>query len=293
MFGGVPAYWERIDASLSISENIRRQLLTTNNLMQAEPRLLLQDFLNDPHNYVGILRAIAQGARTQKEINVRTGLAQSHASKYLSVLREAGFVERRIPVTASSTSRQGRYHITDPYLRFYYRFLATRQAQLALGIQEQALAEIQRHFLDFIGMHTWEEICREWVLRASAVGRLPFLTDQVGSLWNKQAQIDVAGINTMEKTMILGECKWSPKQQGKSVVETLAAKADNVVPKQGQWRLLFLGFARGGWTTAAQAHAQNIKGADILGDNWSVENMILLDLGEVDGDLKRWSTDRF
>ena len=243
MFGGVPAYWERIDADASVSENIRRQLLTPNNLMQAEPRLLLQDFLSDPHNYVGILRAIAHGARTQKEIRIRTGLAQSHVSKYLSVLREAGFVARRTPVTASPTSRQGRYHITDPYLRFYYRFLATRQAQLALGVQEQALAEIQRHFLDFIGTHTWEEICQEWVLRASAYDELPFLADQVGSLWNKQAQIDVAGINSMEKTLILGECKWSPKQQGLSVIRTLVEKADHVVPKQGQWRVIFLGFA--------------------------------------------------
>ena len=41
MFGGIPAYWERVDQSLSLSDNIRQQLLTPNNLMQAEPRLLL------------------------------------------------------------------------------------------------------------------------------------------------------------------------------------------------------------------------------------------------------------
>lgn len=64
IFGGVPAYWERIDPTSSISDNIRRQLLTPNNLMQAEPRLLLQDFVQEPHNYVSILRAIADGART-------------------------------------------------------------------------------------------------------------------------------------------------------------------------------------------------------------------------------------
>lgn len=41
IFGGVPAYWERLNPQQSISENIRRELLTPNNLMQAEPRLLL------------------------------------------------------------------------------------------------------------------------------------------------------------------------------------------------------------------------------------------------------------
>lgn len=52
IWGGIPAYWERLNATQSISDNIRRELLTPNNLMQAEPRLLLQDFLSEPHNYV-------------------------------------------------------------------------------------------------------------------------------------------------------------------------------------------------------------------------------------------------
>ena len=63
----VPAYWERVNPELTLSENIRHELLTPNNLMQAEPRLLLQDFLSDPHNYVGILRAIASDARSRRK----------------------------------------------------------------------------------------------------------------------------------------------------------------------------------------------------------------------------------
>lgn len=73
IFGGIPAYWERINPRQSISDNIRHQLLTPDNLMQAEPRLLLQDFIQDPHNYVSILRAIAGGDRTQKTIGTRLG----------------------------------------------------------------------------------------------------------------------------------------------------------------------------------------------------------------------------
>ena len=36
LFGGVPAYWERITPSLSISDNIKQELLNPGNLMQAE-----------------------------------------------------------------------------------------------------------------------------------------------------------------------------------------------------------------------------------------------------------------
>lgn len=289
LFGGIPAYWQRLDATVSISENIRRQLLTPNNLMQAEPRLLLQDFVHDPHNYVGILRAIAGGKRTQKEIAAFTGLAQSHVSKYLSVLRETSFVERRVPVVTDEGSRDGRYHITDPYLRFYYRFLASRQSQLALGVHEQALAEIKRHLLDYIGTHTWEELCREWVLRASAYGELPFMADQVGSLWTKTAQIDVAGVNSMEKTLILGECKWSPQPMGREVLHTLVQKTADVIPAKGQWTVYYLGFARAGWTETAQTFARETATQSMVGRNWQVKGMQLLDLPQVDADLVRWA----
>ena len=288
IFGGIPAYWERITPTRSISDNIRHQLLTPNNLMQAEPRLLLQDFVQDPHNYVSILRAIAGGARTQKDISVRAGLAQGHVSKYLSVLREAGFVERRVPVTATESSRLGRYHLIDPYLRFYYRFLFARQAQLAMNEPDLALAEIKRHLLDFIGAHTWEELCREWTLRASVRGVLPFAADQVGSAWTKQAQVDVAGINSMEKTIFLGECKWQDRPVSRSILRQLVAKTSEIVPKRGQWRVCYLGFARDGWTEAAHKYADEILSADTPKGNWQVTEMRLLDLNRIDADLRDW-----
>jgi uncharacterized protein len=297
IFGGIPAYWERINQAQSISENIRHQLLTPDNLMQTEPRLLLQDFIQDPHNYVSILRAIAGGDRTQKEISTRTGLAQGHVSKYLSVLQDAGFVQRRIPITASPQSRNGRYHIIDPYLRFYYRFLADRQAQLALGESDMALAEIKRHLLDFIGQHTWEELCQEWLLRAGARSESLLSVDQVGSFWSRQAQVDVVGFNSMAKTIILGECKWGTGTIGAGVLQKLVGKSSTVVPKQGTWQVAYMGFARDGWTEAAHELAADQQavampgGSMPAGANWHSVGMGLLDLAQIDADLHRWLRD--
>lgn len=246
IFGGVPAYWERIDPSESVTENLRRQLLTPGSLMHDEPRLLLQDFVSEIHHYTSLLRGIAKNARTQKELSNFTGLPTGHVSKYLSVLQEARFVERRIPVTADERSRLGRYQLTDPYLRFYFRFLSERQSLLAQGIQDQCLAEIRKHLRDYIGTHTWEELAREWTLRAGAQGKLPFLSDRVGSFWNAKAQIDVVGINRMERTLLLGECKWSPDKQKQTVLNNLAGKLGEVLPTKGKWRVQCVGFFRQG-----------------------------------------------
>jgi uncharacterized protein len=291
VFGGIPAYWERIEPKKSMSQNIKDQLLTPNNLMQSEPRLLLQDFISDIHNYWAVLRAIANNARTPKDISTYTGLPNVQVPKYLSVLSEAGFVERRVSVTALPNSRAGRHHITDPYLRFYFRFLASRERQLAMDLPEQSLAEVTRHLIDFIGMHTWEELCREWTLRASAANLLPFLPDEVGSAWNANTQIDVVGINTMEKTLILGECKWTISRVDQNVlVKLIEEKTSRIIPEQGNWRVYYLGFSRSGWTSDALAYQQRIQNQLPSGKNWQVIGIRLVDLRQVDQDLEKWTS---
>jgi AAA+ ATPase superfamily predicted ATPase len=290
IFGGVPAYWERVDQSKSISQNIKLHLLTPNNLLQSEPRLLLQDFISKPHNYLAILGAIANGAHITREIAKFTGLQNVHLPKYLGVLIEAGFVERRTPVTEIAASRAGRYHITDPYLRFYFRFLADRQDQLALGAQELALAEINRHMIDFIGKYTWEELAREWTLRAGALGMLPVTPDRVGSAWNARSQVDVVGINSREKTLILGECKWTRSATERKVIaELVEQKAELIIPAKGEWKIFFLGFSRSGWTSGARAYQESINRKPVQGKNWMSCGMRLISLDELDHDLATWT----
>jgi uncharacterized protein len=289
IFGGVPAYWEQFDPNLNLDRNIKQHLLGDANLNEDEPRLLLQDFVSDIHNYASILRAIAYGYRTPKEVASAAGLNERHISMYLSNLLQTGFVERRVPVTETSTSRQGRHHITDPFLRFHYRFLSRRQAQLALGVRDQALAEIKRHLLDFIGTHTWEELCREWLLRASGKNLLPFLPDQVGSIWNREAQIDVAGVNFMDKTLILGECKWDRHPKDVGSLEKLIDKTDKVLPKDGQWKVFYLGFARRGWTSNAIEFAIG-EAKQAQGKRWQSAGMLLRNLDQIDDELAAWTS---
>ncbi len=234
--------------------------------------------------------AVANNARTPKEISAFTGLPNVQVPKYLSVLNEAGFVERRVSMTASTNSRTGRHHITDPYLRFYFRFLASRERQLAMDLPEQFLAEISRHMIDFIGTHTWEELCREWTLRAGAANVLPFMPDDVGSAWNADVQVDVVGINTMEKTLILGECKWTLSPVDREVLSRLVEdKAGKIIPGQGHWRVYVLGFSRSGWTREALTYQKKIESQKPTGENWQVEGMRLVDLKQVDQDLEKWS----
>jgi uncharacterized protein len=288
ILGGVPAYLERLDPDLTIMENIQQQLLTPNTLMREEPRLLLQDFISDAHNYVSILRAIAQGEQTQLEIANHTGLSQGHISKYLSVLRDTGFVERRVPVTETEKSRRGHYNITDPYLRFYYRFM-TAHSHVALGRPQQALDEIGQDMPRFIERYTWRELCQQWLLEASSRGLLGVSLEKVGSAWTTKYYVDVMGINQRVRRLVLGACRWTNGPAEAQVLTTLFKSADNVTPKRGEWTIDFIGFSAQGWSSEAQTLAAQVTAGDNeAGKNWRVNRCHLLSLEDVYADLKEW-----
>ncbi len=289
IFGGVPAYWERLDPSLSVLDNVQEQVLTPNSFMQEEPLWLLQDFITDPYNYVGIMQAIARGDRTSARICNRTGLPKGHVSRYLSILRDTGFVERRIPITESAKSRRSRYYVTDPYLRFYYHFLSAQKTQLAIGGQKQALETIRQTLPSFVEENTWQELCHEWLLRTSANGELPLVVQDVGAAWTRSNSVEVAGINRDSRHIILGANLWQEAPGDMGALQELVSKTSTIVPQRGKWKVSYVGFSAGGWTPDAVSFARGIGAGGVSGENWKAVWSKLLDLEEIDDDLTRLS----
>lgn len=293
MWGGVPAYWERLDHHKSIMENFRQNILPAHAWMVDESRILLQDFINDLHNYVGILRAIADDQQSLSEISQRTGVSSSKASFYLSVLRDTGFVERRVPITQRGTdSRRGRYFVTDPYLRFFYRFMSPYQSKLALGQLQDILSLIEEKLPTFIHTVIWPELCHEWLLRAGTAEAVPLRIMEVGSEWTGSAKIDIVGINDAERNVILGDCYWEDHPVEAGVIEELVKKTGLVIPRNEDWNTYFVLFSANGWTEEAQQEAAAINSAGTAGRGkrkWPTAGIRLVDLAEVDADLTRWS----
>ena len=275
--GGVPAYIELFDDRLNILQNLQQRIITPANVMLADAVFLLHEQLDEPRNYVAVLEAIAAGYHILTDIATMAGIDRSNITKYLTVLRELGYVDRLTPATVRrpEQSRQGRYVIVDPYLRFYYRFLAPHRSAIEQGRVRQATSLLYDHLLDFIGTHTFEELCREWVAVKAEMGEMPFLPEQTGSHWSKTAQVDVVAVNWRTRDILLGECKWGKQAVGREVVETLRRKTDNVLPPQVDWRVHYALFARAGFTPAARVSGQE-RGAQ------------LVTLAELEADMVRW-----
>jgi hypothetical protein len=94
----------------------------------------------------------------------------------------------------------------------------------------------------------------------------------------------------MEKTLVLGECKWTLSHNERKVMtELIEERAARIIPARGKWRVYFLGFARSGWTSGALAYQQEINQRPVQGENWRSIGLRLVTLDEVDDDLTRWT----
>ncbi|MCP4358143.1 MAG: ATP-binding protein [Chloroflexi bacterium] len=293
IWGGVPAYWERLNTDLSIPDNLKNLLKPSNTWMLEEAKLLLQDFMNDPHNYVGIMRAIAQGAHTYGEISKRTGLSSGHTSRYLSLLRDTGFVTRRLPVTETNPdSRRGRYYMTDAYLRFHYRFLSQYQSKLALGHQAQLLANIENDLPQFIQQNSWPELCQEWLLSASANNELPVPIEEAGGEWKRKFIIDVTGISKDDKCLALGTCHWGESPPDLTALRDLLALTNSIISQMKGWTVYYVCFSTTKWDTDSQEQALKMVQEKSRRQSWHVAGVRLIHLAEMDDDFYRWSSNR-
>jgi len=260
--GGIPAYLERFDDAASLGANIKRLFMRRTGMFRSEPFILVGDVIRrETQTFESVLKAVADGKRTPGEIGKRLGLPSSYLSPYLKQLESLRLIERRLPVTIPperrQTSRSSRYHLADPYLRFYFRFIAPN-----LGLIEQELTDllwerIGEQFRAFVGLTAFEDLCREWTLVQARAGGLPFSPEIVGSHWAADAQVDVAAVNWRERAILLGECKWGTSAVGRSVVRTLLDKAPRVAPED-DWRVHYVLFARAGFTDAARAKAEAV-----------------------------------
>lgn len=279
--GGVPAYLEWLDPARTLSENIRDVMLAPGSMFVAEPAFLLYDEVREPATHLAILKAIGAGAHTLDEISNAALIGKAHLSAYLARLSDLRLVERRLPATVPPARRRqaraGRYHLTDPYFRFYFRFIAPHYSELPYRA-EPILAHVREELRAFVGLTGFEDLSRQWVAQQSRAGKLPFEAADVGSHWSRDVQVDVVAVNWREKALLLGECKWGLDAVERNVVrELLEAKTPKVLqalPEGGQgWRVTHAFFARAGFTEAARAEAE-------------AHSALLVDLERLDADLR-------
>lgn len=219
VFGGIPYYLKELDPSSDLPTAILRSALYPDGLLREEPRFLLsqESRLRDTDTYMSCLRAIATGATRLNEIAQRIGREKSEeARRYLEILEEMALIERRYPVT-KATKKRVTYAITDPFMRFWFRFVAPRESRLQTRADANDYLEdtVMPGLDKFVSEDAFERVCQEWALRnvsgASEVGRWwgPIRVREEGEGRSRQFEADVVAIDEAGEILALGSCKWA------------------------------------------------------------------------------------
>jgi len=217
---GVPKYLELFRDSNNIFESIEQNMLDKNAFLYEEPRFILQNEVNEPMTYFSILEVIAHGEHKLGNIAGRLERNVQNITSFISKLIELDILYKDVPITEQnpSKSKKGLYFIKDNFFRFWFSYVLPYKSQLELGNSNYALKKIKGNFSGFVGK-VYEDLSVQYILK-----NYPVL--KAGRWWSKNQEIDVVGV--LEKSLIVGECKYSNKKVGTDILEALKKKSKSI-----------------------------------------------------------------
>ncbi len=214
ILGGVPDYLRRWDDSTELMPNIRSIFLSDLSPFRTEQHVLISDVLRrDSPDYESVLGAIGKGKHDLEAITLESRVGSTaRASNVLTVLEDVRLVEKRIRATIKpdehSQARYARYHLADPFLQFYYRFVEPNRTLIALELYDELEIIFREQLRGFVG-YAFEALCKQWTIIQARNGLLPFSPEFIGSDWSAAHQADVVAIHWKKRQVLVGEAKWA------------------------------------------------------------------------------------
>lgn len=240
VLGGMPVYLQRWNDGLGHRANLQRLFADPTSPLVEEGEYVLTSELPEASGYFRILHAIAAGERTYGAIK---DFARIDIARQLDRLLGIGLVERVVPVTEEpARTKRAVYRIADNFLNFWFRFVYRNRADIARGLGREVVnGVVMPGLADYMG-EPWEEMCREYIRREAASGRLPVDVSRVGRWWNRDnsVEIDVVGLRGKE-VVLAGSVKWS-RSAGSRELGTLRRAVEALPDRVGELQLAI--FAR-------------------------------------------------
>ena len=229
ILGGIPHYLRQWNPYLSISENIKFNILTKGCVLYSEVEFLLHQELRETPIYNSIIEAVALGNTTLNNISQKSLIEDtSKTSVYLKNLIELGIVEREFSVDTKikeqANGNRGTYRLTDNFFRFWYAFGFANYSQLEDGDVSGVYEYIVEPALHEFASLAFEDVCREFVKEMQKKNELPFRYAKMGRWTGKttvrdtkavdglriaETEIDIFCMDKTNEEFLVGECKFT------------------------------------------------------------------------------------
>lgn len=252
VLGGTPQYQTWAGPG-RLEDIVAERILAKDAPLYDDPRHLLREAegIRDPGTYLAILRAIAGGATHHNEIAQQAGVPTGNLARKIERLEDLGYVDRRRRLLSGGFEGRVSYELSDPYFRFWFRYVANNRSRLESGRVNEVLREILADLSNVMGW-AFERCCRDWIA-TYAEEKLIGAPQEIGSWWSRDGstEIDVVGVRK-HRYVLLGSCKWR-RCADVDVLSDLLRQMDALGPQAADARLAI--FAREGFTDALRTRA--------------------------------------
>ena len=235
VWGGVPRYWELRENQNSLNDALWHNILSVNGTLYEEPIKLFQDDVKDIVKTSTIMSYIGTGANRLSEIAARCNEPATNLSRPLKKLIDLGFLEKDVPFGIDEkNAKKSLYKIADPFMAFYYQFVVPNRSFIELGRRLPIEQALTAHLSEYVSMQ-WEKLCRDAVTGNLVNGVVYGKVKRWwGSVLNEdkkpeQVEFDVMAESLDKKYLLVGECKWTIRENGKQLTAALLRKA-NLLP---------------------------------------------------------------
>ena len=199
--GGVAKYVELLmDAQCFTKEKMLNYVCRPDSYFITEGRdLMNQEFHDDSTTYFSILQLIAAGMTRRSIID---GAMQKDTGTYLQNLeRNFNMITRLMPLFAKPNSKTTAYEISDPFLRFWFRFIWPYQSLIERQQFALLRKNIGEHYEQFSG-RTLEHYFHAKYMESGAF-------TITGNWWDRKGEneIDLIAVNEFDKTGVIAEIK--------------------------------------------------------------------------------------
>ncbi|MDR2937575.1 MAG: ATP-binding protein [Prevotellaceae bacterium] len=230
VWGGVPRYWELREEYANLREAVESNLLSVNGTLYEEPLKLFKDDIKDMVKTATIMSYVGAGVHRLSEIASRCGEVATNLSRPLAKLVSLGYLTKEIPFGEDEKkSKKSLYKISDSFMNFYFRFISPNRSFIEIGRAAPIHATIKNQLAGYVGDY-WEKLCRETV----SGNELNGITYGMARRWwghvskSEQMEIDVVAESLDKKYLLVGECKWTNRENSNRLLKELKAKAEKL-----------------------------------------------------------------
>lgn len=245
--GGVAKYLALFDAKKSLDYNIKKLFFNTDGYLFDETKNLLTQEFSDITLVNTIIEVIASGENQLSIIAAKVNEKEPTVLYSLNKLIEVGLVERRKCITDEKNKKKTQYILRDSMFKFWYSFIPKAYSVIEMGQGEFYYDKVVKPVIHSYMGSIFEDMCRYYTLEQGVQNRFGCFVTKVGTYWGTEliedkdgkksqiaADIDVVALSEVDKTVLIGECKFTKAKIDKEIFETLVRRAALI---SGKYRL--------------------------------------------------------